>query len=145
MPAIPENVVKRIVLIMPMLSSTNDGELVNAVRAITKVLKDHDYSWHDVVARLAQPAQPTAQQGFRHRAEPPPRKPEAPPPQPRRQKSAWAEDREDVERVFIRRGELDDWSEEFLESIHDQVVNIGRSLTEKQRGKLNEILDKLGA
>lgn len=138
--------VKRITAIMPMLGSDNDGEVVNAARAITRILKDNNGHWTDITSRLAQPPQSQARQDFRYRAEPPPKK--DPPRQdeaPRRKKSAWLEDKEDVEKVFIRRGELDEWSIEFLESIHDQVTHMGRSLTEKQRYKLNEILDKLGA
>lgn len=137
--------VKRICAIMPMLGSDNDGEVINAARAIKRILKDNNGHWTDLASRLAQPAQSKENPYFRHRPEPPPRAEKAQPTdQPRRKKSAWLEDKEDVENVFIRRGELDEWSHEFLESIHDQVVHMGRSLTEKQRSKLNEILDKLG-
>lgn len=138
--------VKRICAIMPMLGSDNDGEVLNAARAIKRILKDSNGHWTDLASRLAQPSKPQENPYFRHRPEPPPKR-EAPrqEEQPRRKKSAWLEDKEDVERVFIRRGELDEWSIEFLESIHDQVTHMGRSLTEKQRYKLNEIMDKLGA
>jgi hypothetical protein len=141
--------IKRLCSILPMLGSSNDGETGNAVRALNKILKEADGHWTDVVTRLANGAKTQAgESSFRRKADPPPftekAKPHAEDVRPRRQKSAWMEDKEDVDRVFIRRGELDDWSREFLESIQDQVVHMGRSLTEKQRSKLNEILDKLG-
>jgi hypothetical protein len=136
-------IVKRLCSIMPMLAAPSEGEVMNAVRAMNRVLKDADVHWNDVTARLATP--PVANPHFRPREtpRPPPREP-PPDAQPRRRKSSWMEDKDDLDKIFIRRGELDDWSEEFVESIHDQVVHQGRSLTEKQRAKLNEVMDKLG-
>ena len=133
---------KRIALIFPMLSASNEGEVLNAVRAISKVLADHDLHWNDVAARLRNGAAedpPHRTKPFERPKPPPPPQPE----QPRRQKSAWAYDKEDVLKAFPHRHDIDDWTSEFLDSIHDQVVHQGRSLTEKQRSKLNEILDRL--
>lgn len=147
-----EPMVKRICLILPMLGSSNEGEAMNTVRALNRILTDANVHWTEVASRLLAP--PSASSGHDERMRKPgedykrqyeERMKKAEQPQPRRKKSAWLEDKEDIEKIFVRRGECDEWSYEFLESIHDQVVGQGRSLTEKQRNVLNGLLDKLGA
>lgn len=151
-----EEAYKRLAKIFPMLSSNADGEIVNAARAMSKVLTDAKLHWTDVAKRIVDGAPPwegtdrtkeapkrehpfEGRQGFRQQQERP-REDNG----PRRKPSAWAQDSADVKKAMPYRGQLDDWSEEFLESIEDQVVHQGRKLTERQRDKLNEILDKLG-
>lgn len=156
---------KRIAKIFPMLSASTDGEIVNAARAMNKILVAEKIHWTDVAKRIVDgtpqseepPFEPTGRRqdyreserererartntnerqrssnnyGQRDNA--------------RRQTSAWAQDKADVLKAMPRRADLDDWSYEFMESIEDQVVHQGRRLTERQRDKLNEILDKLG-
>lgn len=137
-------VYQRIAKVFPMLSATNEGEVTNAARAVTKILKDAGLSWTDLGERIRNGA-PKAEDPPGPKAWTKPKAPPKPPEEgPRRKPSAWAEDKKDVESAYVYRGQLDDWSHEFMESIQDQVVHQGRRLTEKQRDKLNEILDKLG-
>lgn len=153
---------KRIAAIMPLFGASDDSEVLHAARATQRILREGNLTWADLAGRLltppprALPPPQSAQVLPFPRGMPPERVPQwqtdyLPPERPparvesvRRVKSAWAVDRDDIMSIFIRRGELDAWSTEFLESIHEQVQG-GRSLTEKQRAKLNEILDKLGA
>lgn len=152
----------RIAKLFPMLSASSDGERLNAVRAILKVLGDNKMHITDLSKRIASgaPEEDPPFDGGRksdayRKAGGDPRDPFAKARQerqgrhwedhgPRRKPSKWAQDKADVERSFMRRGELDEWTVEFMESIQDQVVHQGRSLTDRQRDKLNEILDKLG-
>ena len=134
----------RIGAIAPLLSSENDGEALNALRSIGRILALNKRSFHDVAKRLLEASpweEPQKAQGnsdWTKKAQAPPRDNG-----PRRKPSAWAEDKSDVLKAYPERDELDNWSSEFLNSIHDQVIHQGRSLTEKQRDKLNEIMDKL--
>ena len=141
-------VYQRIARVFPMLSASNDGEVTNAARAITKILKEANLGWTDLAVRIRDgaPERPPSNP-FTGRPGPGPNpftKSKPPEDGPRRKPSAWSEDKKDVEGAYGYRGQLDDWSHEFMESIHDQVIHQGRRLTEKQRDKLNEILDKLG-
>lgn len=129
---------QRIARIFPMLSATHDGEVLNAARALARVLTEHNLHWNDVADRIRKGAAEAPKANPFKKAPPPPRDDA-----PRRKKSAWAVDKEDVERAYPHADTLDSWSEDFMESIHDQVIHQGRSLSEKQRDKLNEILDKL--
>lgn len=144
---------KRIGSIVPLLSSPNDGEVANAARSIIKVLKGGGKSIHDLAKRLTEDPSPWDEGPRQERPKEPPKDDwtkREPPKQerrdngPRRRPSAWAQDKEDTQKAYPKRNQLDSWSEEFLDSIFDQVIHQGRSLTEKQRDKLNEILDKLG-
>lgn len=139
--------VQRICKILPMLSSTNQGEVFNAATAVTRILKDAGLNWTDLVSFMtAKTAQPNGRERFNQEQDRRARAQPGPQPQgPRRTKSAWAEDKEDVLKAYPHINDLDTWSGEFLESVHDQVVFQGRTLTERQRAKLNEILDKVGA
>jgi hypothetical protein len=144
----------RIAKIFPMLSSDQPGEVANAARAMANILKQEKLHWTDVAKRIVDGAPPwegkddrpfgnkkaddawaqgkrqerSERAGFDNRRKP----------------SAWAQDATDVKKVVPYRGQLDDWSQEFVESIEDQVVHQGRRLSERQRDKLNEIMDKLG-
>jgi hypothetical protein len=136
----------RIGSIVPLLSSSNDGEALNALRSIGRILSVNKRSFHDVAKRLLEDAPPWEEgprksegnSDWAKKAQPPPRDNG-----PRRRPSAWAEDKADVLKAYPGRDELDNWSSDFMDSIHDQVIHQGRSLTEKQRDKLNEIMDKL--
>jgi hypothetical protein len=46
--------------LLPMLSSSHDGERVGAVAAIERVLKNHDRDWHDLAATLGGDERPRA-------------------------------------------------------------------------------------
>lgn len=135
-----DKLIARIGKILPMLSSDKEGEVVNAANAITKILKEANLHWADVVHRLNAKIDAQKNGGFKR---PPPQQPQ--PQAPRRQRSAWADDRDDVEKAYPYINDLDTWSGEFLESIRDQVLFQGRTLSDRQRSKLNEILDKVGA
>ena len=147
-----EPTLRRIAMILPLLGSSRESEVLHAAKALNRVLRERGLSYADLAARLTAPPLPQALPPESI----PARKSERPTwdrevrlrsgliDPPRRQKSAWAIDRDDINAVYIRRGELDEWSGTFLESIYEQVTG-GRTLSEKQRAKLNEILDRLGA
>lgn len=157
---------KRIAKLFPMLSSPNDGEKLNAVRAILKVLSGEKIHITELSKRIASGAPKAEDPPFeggrksnayaedmaRERAQKAKsewyqgQRTQQQRDEPRRKPSAWAQDKMDVEKVHTRmqHGGLDDWSEEFMDSVLDQVVHQGRALTDKQRAKLNEIMDKLG-
>lgn len=126
--------VRRVCALLPMLGSASDGEIVNTAQTLSRILRESGCGWADLVAKLMPepPAAPVSVPSVgSHGA--------------RRQRSAWAEDRDDVQQACeANTGGLDPWSEEFLASVEDQVLHQGRTLSEKQRTKLNEILDKLG-
>jgi hypothetical protein len=47
--------VQRVSKLVLMLSSSHDGEIVSAARAISRMLKSSGTNWHDLVACLTQP------------------------------------------------------------------------------------------
>jgi hypothetical protein len=153
---------RRIAKILPLLSSDNQGEVASTAAAITRILKVEGKSWGDLASRIQiedgpweEKAKPNGEARERRREEPPqwarePPKQQARPgfDERRRRPSPWLQDKEDVQKTYdeTRRGSarLDDWSLEFLASVHDWVVDQGRALTDRQRTKLNEIMDKIG-
>jgi len=50
-------------MLMLMLSSIHDGEVVGAARAIDRTLRAENKDWHDLANTLAAPAPPRAHQG----------------------------------------------------------------------------------
>lgn len=153
----------RIALVLPLFNSNREGEVLNAVSAIKRILESEGLDLHALAKRIDVPPaddppweEPKAKPngGDRRREEPPKWTKEEPRQRaqqdhgPRRRPSAWKQDTDDVKRAYERAGHhdsrLDDWSMDFLASVHEWVVDNGRSLTERQRDKLNEILDKLG-
>ena len=139
----------RISKLVGMLTAGTDGEVLNAVRAINKILNNEKIHIGDVTKRIANGA-PQAEQPKTKSSRPPWEDGEARSDgrrtreEPRRRPSRWSIDKADIDKAMPKKAQLDDWSFEFLESIEDQVVHQGRTLTEKQRDKLNEIMDKLG-
>ena len=45
-------IASRLTKLLLMLSSDNDGEVLNAARAIGRMLQEHDADWHDLVGIL---------------------------------------------------------------------------------------------
>lgn len=158
---------KRIAKIFPTMSSDKAGDVTNAAGAITRILKDAGLDWHALAKRIEAPPAadpPPWEEGpppngqARGRAQerqerPSWTKPEdASPRRPfgasRRQPSAWAQDKADVEKLqaALRGGvHLDRWNmEEFIPSIVEWVIVEGRALTDRQREKINEAMDKAG-
>lgn len=128
----------RIAALIPRLGDIEDETVGMALDAIEAILEEQKLSWHDVAewvrgAPEAKPAPPIKTNSQRVMSG-----------LDRRQPSAWIQDKRDVLRAYPERDRLDTWGADFLESLHDQVIGLGRPLTLKQREKLNESLDKLG-
>jgi hypothetical protein len=54
------NSAERLTKLVLMLSSSHDGEVVNAARAIGRALQDDGADWHDLARRLSAPARARA-------------------------------------------------------------------------------------
>ena len=52
-----EDLGDRLKKLVPMLGSDRDGEVANAARVITKILKESGLDWHDVVKKLCSSSQ----------------------------------------------------------------------------------------
>lgn len=147
----------RIAALVAMLSSEQDGEALNAARAIGRLLIAEGKSWADLTQRIEgdpppweEQPQGASQGGFSANADWAKReqshRPDGPASGPRRRPSAWVQDKADVTTVVaaVRGGvAIDNWSREFVISVEEQVVLQGRTLTDRQREKLNEIMDKM--
>ena len=129
----------RIAALIPRLGDIEDEVVGRALDAIEAILEESKMSWYDVAEWVrgapAEKAGPSVKTNSRQFTSGP---------EVRRQPSAWIQDKQDLLRAYPERSRLDAWSQDFLESLHDQVVGLGRPLTLKQREKLNENLDKLG-
>jgi hypothetical protein len=128
--------------LLPMLSSTADGEVVNTARAIERTLKGIGADWHDLAAALTTPSKAWMEPA----PEPKPqaRAPERPKPSgPRR----W-EDMSHIDRIcaldWLRFwGELSAWERKLAGDIEDLITAKPRiRLSEKQVAHLNGILRK---
>jgi hypothetical protein len=127
--------------LIPMLSSTADGEVVNTARAIERTLKGIGADWHDLAAALMALSKPRTEPVA---PEPQPRAYERPKPSgPRR----W-EDMSHIDRIcaldWLRFwGELSPWERKLAGDIEDLIAAKPRiRLSEKQVSHLNGILRK---
>lgn len=116
-----------------MLSSTNDNEVVTAVRAIDRLLKKHNKDWHWVANKFgAQPATtaPTGSQRYGYT------RPTEPPPQPEQDLT------ELFNKVLARRSRIGDGrTREFIDDMVQRFDKYGNRmhLSPKQREWLESI------
>ena len=122
----PDEVWKRIAELLPQLGSPDDRLVGRTLDAIDKVLAANKLSWGLVGQRLL--------------LKPPP----AGKPDGGRAPSQWKIDRDMMLQAYEKRERLDAWGAEFLESLHNQMIEQNRGLTALQKDKLYEQLDKLG-
>jgi hypothetical protein len=139
----------KIAKIVGMLSST-EGEALAALNRMKAVMAGQNIGWSDLKNRIS--SGPPKHNGSTY--EEPRRKAreetfqeEEIDPRTGRPKSAWKvkieKDREFVAKIWPHRGELNDWGHEFVENLHEWVNEHNRTLTDKQRAKLFELLDQL--
>jgi hypothetical protein len=131
---------ERLAAVIHRLGDFDDIVVGKALEEMDAILESEKLSWFDVGERLRRPpAEPAAVvSGFRAAPK------DGAPPVMRRQPSQWLTDKHDVTQAFAVREEADPWTREFIESVHDSVVNKGFKLSEKQRTVLDEKMDKLG-
>jgi hypothetical protein len=141
MSALP-TIAPKITKLLPMLSSSHDGEVVNTARAIERTLKGAGLDWHDLAKAFTAPSVP--------RPQPAPE----PAPQPRaheRPKASGAprwENLSHIQRIchldWLRFwGELSRWECQFAGDIEDLITAKPRiRLSEKQVARLNDLLRK---
>ena len=151
------SILRRIAAILPLLGSASISEVLHAARDDRADPARERPHLADLAARLVAPPPPPPPPLGEvvpfPRAMPPERVPraalrcrgnsiaEAP---QRRVKSAWAIDRDDIPRSSSAGA---NWTHGHTSSSKVFTIRLqgGRTLSEKQRDKLNEILDKLGA
>lgn len=127
--------------IMPMLSSSNEGEILNTVAAMKKILKSEGKDMHDLCSLLSNSrnsgsyssgySKANANQGYDFNAA--------------RNRASKANEANALKISKIMAAELvlSDWETSFLESILQQMKD-GKTLSKKQSECLEKIYVKLG-
>lgn len=116
---LPHDKLARLEKLLGMLGSSFDGEVAAAGRAAHALVKGAGLTWGDVLAPAGKPP-PAA-----------PNKPAV---------KWWQEDAKLCLACGLDEQCLSDWEVEFLENISERTIPV----TEKQRDKLSQIMDRLG-
>ena len=125
--------------LIALLSSDKDGEIVAAVRAIGRVLKDAGADWHDLANAVSRPL-PPATVNYRDAPQRPPARAYGGAPTwgrlTREQKLHWLDRLPDADW-------LSPWEHEFTASIRAQLQGwCPRDVSPKQRAILDRMLAK---
>jgi len=144
MSALSPELSARIAKMLPMLSSSAPGDVVNCAAAVTRTLASNGHDWHDLAAHVAEGPRETIR--YIERASRP--EPAAYP------FGSWRDvgrqpHGSSVHRYLVVRcqnasaGRLSEWEATFLLSI-SQRLERGLSLTPKQATTLNSIAERMG-
>src|SRR5262245_42229782 len=125
----PQPDYKRIGALMVLFASADDEQVGRAMDQIDDLLAQGGMTWAQFGAEVSKMgAAPKIHVADPRRAAGNGARP----------KSQWALDREDVVRLYNARMQLEGWTREFIDSLHDQVVVKSRSLTDRQREILHD-------
>lgn len=144
MSALSPDLTARIAKMLPMLSSTAPGDVVNCAAAVTRTLKAAGHDWHDLAEHVAEGPRETIRYIERSPRQEPPAYPFG----------AWCHashrpSGSSAHRYLVVRcqnasaGRLSEWEASFLLSI-GQRLERGLSLTPKQASTLTTIAERLG-
>ena len=119
---LPPAVADRLIKVIGMFGSAHDGEVVAAARQATRLLREHDCTWAELLEPIVLP--------------PPPARPR-PYPAPRHGHIDW---RADAAACLARADLLTDWEHRFVANL------LGfRRLSPKQTAVLTELVERVRA
>jgi hypothetical protein len=122
MSALDPRTADRLAKLIALLGSDHDGEVVAAARAATRLMREHDLDWHDLIEAALRPAPATGASIGRTAA-------------------PSGDEREVVARCWRQRDRMNGWETQFVASL---MRWCGRFLP-KQAAKLRSISHRLRA